>query len=364
METAKKKELFYGVVSKMRKGGADIGKDEWREFVNAQNDELRTGPEIGSKVPDFTLPDQDGRLWSLKELMGPAGLLLVFSRSADWCPYCRNQLADLQNSLAQLKEHGVNAASITYDSQQILSGFADANHVEYPMLSDAGSRVIRAFGILNHNVPEGHPMMFGMPFPGDYLIAPDGTVRDKLFLPSYEHRASASQVLSRHFGERGANSAEIKAGVVDATVSLSIDRCFPGQELGLSLDVRIAPGWHVYGKPLPSNYQAIELKLESPLIDEQSLEFPAPAPVVLKALGETLSVYSQELKANGKVRIRWSPPVPAPFLEGLGEKLNPGRYQIAGTLRFQTCSDEICEPPRTITFELPLTIEPGAKPKL
>jgi len=27
-------------------------------------------------------------------------------------------------------------------------------------------------------------MMYGMPFPGDYLIAPDGTVRDKLFLPN------------------------------------------------------------------------------------------------------------------------------------------------------------------------------------
>ena len=44
-------------------------------------------------------------------------------------------------------------------------------------------------------------MMYGMPFPGDYLIAPDGTVRDKLFLPSYEHRPSASQVVLRHFGD-------------------------------------------------------------------------------------------------------------------------------------------------------------------
>ena len=60
------------------------------------------------------------------------------------------------------------------------------------MLSDVGSKVIRAFGILNTNVPEDHQMMYGMPWPGEYLIAPDGTVRDKLFLPSYEHRPSAS----------------------------------------------------------------------------------------------------------------------------------------------------------------------------
>lgn len=363
MEAEKKTALLYEVVRKMGAGGAGIQKEEWLEFVNAQNDELRTGPEIGAKVPDFALPDQRGHLWPLKDLMGQNGLLLVFSRSADWCPYCRNQLADLQNSLGQLKKHGINAASITYDAQEVLSKFSDANKIEYPMLADVGSQVIRAFGILNHNVPEGHPMMFGMPFPGDYLIAPNGTVRDKLFLPNYEHRASASQVVLKHFDAAGANSIEIRSGATDATVSLSLDRCFPGQELGLSLDLRIEPGWHVYGKPLPSNYQPIELKLESPLIGEQSIEFPVPAPMPLKALGETLSVYSERVKAYGKVGIRWSPPMPAPFLEGLGEKLEPGQYQIAGTLRFQACSNEICEPPQTVTFELPLTIEAGAKAK-
>ena len=45
---------------------------------------IRTGPEIGQKVPDFTLTDQHGQNRSLNELMGPNGLLLVFSRSADW----------------------------------------------------------------------------------------------------------------------------------------------------------------------------------------------------------------------------------------------------------------------------------------
>jgi len=84
-----------------------------------------------------------------------------------------------------LKAHGINAASITYDSQEILSNFGDTYKIEYPLLADVGSRVIRAFGILNTNVPEDHKMMYGMPWPGEYLIAPDGTVRDKLFLRNY-----------------------------------------------------------------------------------------------------------------------------------------------------------------------------------
>jgi hypothetical protein len=57
--------------------------------------------------------------------------------------------------------------------------------------------------------------------------------------------------------------------------------------------------------------------------------------------------------------------MPAPFLLAMGEMINPGLYQIAGTLRFQACSDDICEPPQAIKFVLPLTIEAGvpAAPK-
>ena len=42
------------------------------------------GPQIGTQVPDFTLPDQAGQPRTLASLMGPKGAILVFFRSADW----------------------------------------------------------------------------------------------------------------------------------------------------------------------------------------------------------------------------------------------------------------------------------------
>ena len=42
------------------------------------------GPQVGTRVPDFTLADQRGRPRTLASLMGPKGLMLVFIRSADW----------------------------------------------------------------------------------------------------------------------------------------------------------------------------------------------------------------------------------------------------------------------------------------
>ncbi len=42
------------------------------------------GPQVGERVPDFSLPDQNGELWTLNSIMGPNGAFLLFFRSADW----------------------------------------------------------------------------------------------------------------------------------------------------------------------------------------------------------------------------------------------------------------------------------------
>ena len=44
----------------------------------------RFGPQVGETVPSFSLADQNGEARDVQSLMGPNGLMLVFSRSADW----------------------------------------------------------------------------------------------------------------------------------------------------------------------------------------------------------------------------------------------------------------------------------------
>jgi len=44
----------------------------------------RFGPQVGETVSPFSLVDQNGAVRDLQSLMGPNGLMLVFSRSADW----------------------------------------------------------------------------------------------------------------------------------------------------------------------------------------------------------------------------------------------------------------------------------------
>jgi hypothetical protein len=47
-------------------------------------DTSKVGPQVGATVPPFSGVDQFGRTQDLATLSGPKGLMLVFSRSADW----------------------------------------------------------------------------------------------------------------------------------------------------------------------------------------------------------------------------------------------------------------------------------------
>jgi hypothetical protein len=47
-------------------------------------DVSKLGPQVGERVPDFSLKDQTGKTQTLQSIMGPKGAMLVFIRSADW----------------------------------------------------------------------------------------------------------------------------------------------------------------------------------------------------------------------------------------------------------------------------------------
>ncbi len=58
-----------------------------RKLVNAGDplsEEFPTGPDVGQKVPDFTLPDHSGKLVNFTETRSTRRALILFYRSASW----------------------------------------------------------------------------------------------------------------------------------------------------------------------------------------------------------------------------------------------------------------------------------------
>jgi hypothetical protein len=225
----------------------------------------------------------------------------------------------------------------------VLHRFSDAYHISYPMLSDKGSVVIREFGILNTNVPQDVTRFYGIPFPGQYLIAPDGTVKDKLFLPDYQERPTSSEVLLKEFGV-GGNSIAVKAEDVSAKVTVSDVQSYSGHRLGVIVAFDVAPGWHIYGAPLPPEYTVTQVKFSSDLVQAQLLTFPPPTPLKFEALGQTFPVYHGSFQAVGDLLLK--------------QQLTPGDYKLAGTIEFQECNDTECKIPQSVPFALPLKIDP------
>src|SRR5258705_853820 len=115
----------------------------------------KLGPRVGAAVPDFSLPDQHGKTRTLQSVMGPKGAMIVFYRSADWCPYCKTQLLDLQGQYETLRKDGLGLAAISSDSQEILAAFSEQHGITFPLLSDVGSATIKRYGILNTVAEDG-----------------------------------------------------------------------------------------------------------------------------------------------------------------------------------------------------------------
>jgi DsbC/DsbD-like thiol-disulfide interchange protein len=148
----------------------------------------------------------------------------------------------------------------------------------------------------------------------------------------------------------GGPAVSITADDLRATVTLSSDRAVAGEQLGVAADLVIAPGWHIYGRPLPDNYVATSISFERDLVTAESFDFPKATLIKFKSLGETLPVYSGSIRAPGTVQLKMG--------------LKPGEYRIRGTLHFQQCNDQICKLPQKVAFEIPVTIDPmvaGAK---
>jgi len=244
-----------------------------------------------------------------------------------------------------LERNGLRIAAVSYDSPEVLRAFAEKHGIGFSLLSDRDSVVIRSFGIFNTNIPPGL-RAHGVPHPVEYLVAPDGTLIRKYFVPNYQHRVTASEVVLREFGMIGEDAAAVslQSGALTVEIGFSSAKAFAGQEIGFFAKFTLESGWHVYGIPLPTQYTAVSIDFDDSRIVRQSFEPPEARPMKIDALNETLPVYSGSFRGLGSLLLKF------PF--------EAGRTVLTGNLRFQQCSETICEAPETISFELPLTIEP------
>jgi peroxiredoxin len=106
----------------------------------------------GVTVPDFSLPDADGRVVSRAEALGPKGLLVVFA--CNHCPFVIH-VADALGCLAsEIQSMGIHTVAINsndvvrypQDAAAKMKSFAAEHGWEFPYLIDESQETAKAYG--------------------------------------------------------------------------------------------------------------------------------------------------------------------------------------------------------------------------
>ena len=263
----------------------------------------------------------------------------------------------------ELERAGYAVFAITYDRQVDLKAFADKQGIDYPILSDEGSRVIRELGILDEDLEVHHarfavptrPEQHGVAYPMTFVLDETGRIERKIVEENYRSRYGGRFLLgelTRAPAARGTPGTETSTTASQAIVSarawLDSPTYSAYQRLGLHVEVTIQPGWHVYGPEVPPGYTGLRVEVQSapPGVRSGRPRWPDASPFRIAGLDEQFSVY------EGTVEIT----DPVDFVVNRGS--GPVRLEIS--LGFQVCSDTECLPPATVS--LLVTVPEGPVP--
>ena len=109
--------------------------------------------ELGTKAPDFTLPDQNGDLHSLSEYKGKKVILYFYPK--DNTPGCTKQACGFAERYPQFTEKGAVVLGISKDSVASHKKFEEKYGLPFTILSDPELKVIQAYGVWKEKMNYG-----------------------------------------------------------------------------------------------------------------------------------------------------------------------------------------------------------------
>jgi AhpC/TSA family/Disulphide bond corrector protein DsbC len=248
----------------------------------------------------------------------------------------------LQDAEQRFEEQGIKLAAISYDTSAILKDFTERHRIQYPLLADPDSQIIRSFKVLNAEVTGKEK---GMAHPGFFYIDSNGIIREKYFEVNYVDRFTPNNVVAKLFPELTEEvTANIDAPHLRLTLEQSDRKVAPGSRVTLIAQIELPPDVHVYA-PGVQGYKAVELTLEGAKgIELASVSYPKPKILYLEAIKERVPVF------EGKFRITQDATVPFSHTrDGLRAVLSSEKtLSIAGELKYQACDNRVCYPPTSV----------------
>ncbi len=103
---------------------------------------------LGAQAPAFSLNDQQGTTWVLKELLTSGPVFLVFY-PGDLTPGCTVQLCTIRDEWSTFQKQHVHILGVNPGSQKGHKLFASLYHLPFPLLVDEDKATCKAYGMIN-----------------------------------------------------------------------------------------------------------------------------------------------------------------------------------------------------------------------
>ncbi|HLZ25907.1 MAG TPA: peroxiredoxin family protein [Chloroflexota bacterium] len=260
------------------------------------------------------------------------------------------QLVELQAVWPTLEAAGVALYAISYDAVATLAAFAEKRGITYPLLSDEGSRVIRALGLLNEHLADQHAVygittreeQHGVAYPGTFVLDDEGVIVAKHFEQSYRVRPTAA--LFREFALGGhadppPDAPQVAGPGVEARAWTDAPTYRPYQQVRLHIRLDIPTGSHLFGAPAPEGYSPLRLEVDT--LEGMTAEppvVPAPHPFRVEGLDDEFVVHEGRVEAT----------IPLLFTSNLRQTT------VRVRAIYQACSPTTCLPPAEVQLAVPL----------
>jgi peroxiredoxin len=169
-----------------------------------------TAPEVGEPMPAFLLPDDQGRLIRLEDLLGKGPVALAFNRG-HWCPYCRINVDALARAEKELAAESRHVAAIVPDRQRFAMWLRSEAKARFPVLTDMDNGYAMTLDLafyvgdaLKHmmvssgwdpSVSQGTDDWM-LPIPATFIIGTDGIIHARFIDPDYRMRMAIDDLLA------------------------------------------------------------------------------------------------------------------------------------------------------------------------
>ncbi len=128
--------------------------------------------QVGKMAPEFNLPDQDGKMHSLKDYAGQWVLLYFYPK--DDTPGCTTEACGLRDNLPKFRKLKAQVFGVSTDSVKSHRKFADKFELPFTLLSDENKELVKAYDVYKPKKFMGREFLGTMR--ESFLVDPKGKI--------------------------------------------------------------------------------------------------------------------------------------------------------------------------------------------